>query len=60
MSNKSLAFLKQWESDPYAIARTAALSWLGDRYLLAQPINQQKRKIVSESIENKAPVAARA
>jgi hypothetical protein len=52
MSNKSLAFLKQWESDPYAIARTAALSWLGDRYLLAQPINQPKprRKIVDDKL----------
>jgi hypothetical protein len=31
------AFRRQWDNDPYAVARTAALNWLGDRYLLAKP-----------------------
>jgi hypothetical protein len=38
------AFLKQWPGDPYAVRRTAALSWLGDRYLFARHINTLKRK----------------
>lgn len=39
------AFLKQWPDDPYAIRRTAALSWLGDRYLLSAPINKTRRQV---------------
>lgn len=42
-----LAFQRLWDEDPYAIQRTGALAWLGERYLLAQPINkpvQSKRR----------------
>ena len=35
-----LAFQRLWDKDPYAVRRTGALAWLGDRYLLAQPINK--------------------
>lgn len=35
------AFTKHWPDDPYAVARTGALNWLGDKYLLAQPINKR-------------------
>jgi hypothetical protein len=40
----------------------AAKRWLGDRYLLAEPINKPKtnRRIVSAKLEDQAPVAARA
>jgi hypothetical protein len=39
----------------------AAKRWLGDRYLLAQPINQPKtntRRLVSEQFENPRPSVA--
>ena len=36
------ALLKLWPDDPYAVRRTAALKWLGERYLLARPINRKK------------------
>lgn len=42
-----LAFQRQWEDDPYAIQRTRALSWLGDRYLCARPINASRQKTTS-------------
>lgn len=37
-----IAFRRHWDNDPYAVARTAALNWLGDRYLLAAPINVRR------------------
>jgi hypothetical protein len=46
-------------SNQYDERIEAAKRWLGDRYLLAQPINQPKpkRKIVSERIENEPSLA---
>jgi hypothetical protein len=40
----SLAFQRLWPQDPYAVQRTGALKWLGDRYLLARPINASRQK----------------
>lgn len=37
-----IPFTHQWADDPYAIQRERALRWLGDRYLLAQPITKPK------------------
>ena len=41
-------FQRLWPSDPYAVARTGALRWLGDRYLLAKPV-KRKPKLRAES-----------
>jgi hypothetical protein len=37
-------FQRLWPEDPYAVQRTGALKWLGDRYLLARPINASRQK----------------
>jgi hypothetical protein len=37
------AFTRLWDDDTYAVARTKALSWLGKRYLLAEPINARQK-----------------
>jgi hypothetical protein len=42
---------RTWVVD-YSAARTRAIKWLGDRYLLARPIN------VSESAWRRAPQSA--
>lgn len=47
MNNFKPLFLKQWPGDPYATARTAAIKWLGPKYLLAGPINKTRREIKS-------------
>ena len=40
----SVPFLKLWEGDPYAVKRTAAVRWLGSRYLLAQPVKRKDQR----------------
>jgi len=41
--NHTQSFERKWDNDPYAIQRTRALKWLGDRWLLARPVTKIKR-----------------
>ncbi len=36
-------FARLWDDDKYAIQRTHAIRWLGDRYLCFKPVNRVQR-----------------
>ena len=50
--NQPPAFLRQWDEDPYAVKRAAALSWLGERYLLARPVPKKLETQTNRKLEN--------
>jgi hypothetical protein len=50
--NEQRAFERKWDSDPYTVRRTAALHWLGDRYILAHPINRKPETSHNRKTEN--------
>jgi hypothetical protein len=51
---------QSWVVD-YSAARARAIEWLGDRYLLAKPVNaaESGRRKPPRSLLNASPVAAR-
>lgn len=39
----------------YSEARERAIKWLGDRYLLAKPINAGQRRPVTAKVDSRTP-----
>ncbi len=40
----------------YSAARERAIKWLGDRYLLAKPINGERRGAATANLPSRRPV----
>lgn len=41
---KQETFPRLWDNDPYAAKRAGAVRWLGERWLLAQPLKRLDRR----------------
>ena len=48
---------RNWVVD-YSAARAKAIEWLGDRYLLAKPVNRRSAAIASRAIRAQRPARA--
>lgn len=53
----STARARDWVVD-YSAARAKAIAWLGDRYLLAKPVNHRSAAIASRAIGAQRPAPA--